>query len=127
MRLSGIPESKTENTTDIATKIVKSIDTEYQDVDIFRSHRVGNPMRNDRHGRPLPPRKIIVRLKDPTVKKRILKSSKNLKESEDYSAVLINEDLTKNRNSIAYKARQPKNKKFIKQTWTVDGAPRFHK
>ena len=72
---------------------MKSINTKYKNCDILRSHRVGNSVRKDRQGRPLPPRQIIVRLKDPTVKKRILKSSKDLKESKDYSDVLINVDL----------------------------------
>ena len=54
-------------------------------------------------------------------KRRILKVSKNLKDGEDYKHVNINEDLTKTRNSIAYRARQLKNRKYIAQTWTVDG------
>lgn len=121
MRVSGIEEKGGENTTDIVKDIVKSIDDDYRDGDIIRSHRVGNPNRKDKNNRPLPPRQIIVRVRDPMTKKRILKSSKNLKSSDNYSQVLINEDLTKTIRLLAYKARQLKNRNLIKQTWTVDG------
>lgn len=121
MRVSGIEEKTGENTTEIVRDIVKSIDGDYQESDIIRSHRVGNPNRKDKMNRPLPPRQIIVRVRDPNTKKRILKSSKNLKDHDKYSNVLINEDLTKTRSLLAYKARQLKNRNLIKQTWTVDG------
>jgi hypothetical protein len=70
--------------------------------------------------RPLP-RQIIVRLLDKDIKRRILKSSKNLNNSEEFSNVTINEDLIKTRNTIAYRARQLKKAGFLSQTWTVDG------
>ena len=121
MRFSGLPETSGEDTTDIVTKVVKSIDGEFQEGDILRSHRVGNPVRVDKRGQKLPPRQIIVRVKNPQVKHRILKCSKNLKESDDYTAVMINEDLTKRRNFLAYKARKLKTADFITNTWTIDG------
>ena len=54
-------------------------------------------------------------------KKRILKVSKNLKDNTDFKDVLINEDLTKLRSNVAFKARQLRNNGFVKQSWTVDG------
>ena len=65
MRFSGIKENPSENTTAIVTDIVKSIDNDFDDGDIIISHRVDNPVRKDRFGRPLPPRQIIVRVKRP--------------------------------------------------------------
>ena len=109
MQFSGINEDKYEDTTAIVTKIVKAIDTDFSTGDIIRSHRVGNSVRKDRQGRTLPPRHIIVRVKDPLTK------------NPDYQNVLINEYLTKMRSTVAYKARQLKNKGFVKQSWTVDG------
>jgi hypothetical protein len=82
IRFSGIVENRMENTTTIVTDIVKSIDKDYQDGDVIRSHRVGNPNRSDRNGHKLGPRQIIVRVKDPLIKRRILKCTKLLKESE---------------------------------------------
>ena len=73
------------------------------------------------HGRALSPRQIIVRLKDSNVKKRILKCRKYLKDKPEYQSVNINEDLSKIRNDIAYRARQLKKLKLVTDTWTVDG------
>jgi hypothetical protein len=55
------------------------------------------------------------------VKKRILKCRKNLKNKSEYQSANINEDLTKIRNGIAYRARQLKQFKLVTDTWTVDG------
>ena len=120
MRFSGIVENRMENTTTIVTDIVKSIDKYYQNGDVIRSHRVSNPNRSDRNGDKLGPRQIIVRVKDPLIKRRILKCTKLLRESE-YTHVRVNEDLTKRRNAIAYKARQLKKASFVANTWTMDG------
>jgi hypothetical protein len=49
----------------------------------LNSHIIGNPVRVGGHGRALPPRQIIVRLKDSNVKKRILKCRKNLKDKPE--------------------------------------------
>ncbi|CAC5395379.1 unnamed protein product [Mytilus coruscus] len=54
VRFSGIDETTGENTTEIVSNIVKSIDPELADGDIIRSHRVGNPNRKDRFGNKLP-------------------------------------------------------------------------
>ena len=50
---------------------------------------IGNPVRVGEHGRALPPRQIIVRLKDSNVKKRILKCRKYLKDKPEYQSVNI--------------------------------------
>ena len=113
-------ENRMENTTTIVTDIVKSIDKDYQDGDVIRSHHIGNPNRSDRNGHKLGPRQIIVRVKDPLIKRRILKCTKLLKESE-YTHVRVSEELTKRRNAIAYKARQLKKASFVANTWTMDG------
>ena len=115
-----IVENRMENTTTIVTDIVNSIDKDYQNGDVIRSHRVGNPNRSARNGHKLGPRQIIVRVKDPLIKRRILKCTKLLKESE-YTHVRVSEELTKRRNAIAYKARQLKKASFVANTWTMDG------
>lgn len=119
VRFSGIPETAGEDTTAIVRNIVQEIDSDWVDTDIIRSHRVGKP-RTDRQGRKPFPRQIIVRLKDTAVKRRILKCSKTLKDTQ-HSNVMINEDLTKRRNALAYKARKLKSGGFITNTWTIDG------
>ncbi|CAC5376657.1 unnamed protein product [Mytilus coruscus] len=125
-----------EKTTELVTTLIKSIDRELQpgDIirelqpgDIIRSHRIGpapltiNSSENENNIHSTPPRQIIVRLKDPQVKKRILRCKKLLKNSRDMKYVKLNEDLTKTRNNIAYKIRQLKIEQIIKDTWTNDG------
>ena len=44
-----------------------------------------------------------------------------MKDKPEYHSVNINEDLTKIRNGIAYRARQLKKLKLVTDTWTVDG------
>ena len=119
IRLSGIVEKSGENTTYIVRNIVKSVDKDLPEGDIIRSHRVGK-LYKPANGPPKP-RQIIVRLRDSTTKRRILKASKGLKDGEHFAHVNINEDLTKTRNTLAYRARQLKKKRFISQTWTLDG------
>ena len=122
VRFSGIVEKGGENTTDIVTEIIKSVDSEFAHGDIIRSHRVGKLNKKPPQNNSTPqPRQIIVRVKDTVTKKRIIKASKNLKDGELYNNIMINEDLTKTRNTLAYRARQLKSKGVISQTWTVDG------
>ena len=120
MRINGIPdegqEETTANTTKLVTDIVKSIYPDLNESDIIRSHIIGNPVRVGEHGRALPPRQFIVRLKDSNVKKRILKCRKNLKDKPEYHSVNINEDLTNIHNGIAYRARQLKKLKLVTDT-----------
>ena len=44
-----------------------------------------------------------------------------MKDKPEYRSVNINEDLTKIRNGIAYRARQLKKLKLVTDTWTIDG------
>ena len=46
VRFSGIVEKGGENTTDIVTEIIKSVDSEFANGDIIRSHRVGKLNKN---------------------------------------------------------------------------------
>jgi hypothetical protein len=80
-------QETTANTTKLVTDLIKSIDPDLNESDIIRSHRIGNTVRVVEHGRALPPRQIIVRLKDSNVKKRILKCRKNLKDKPKYRSV----------------------------------------
>ncbi|CAG2247340.1 unnamed protein product [Mytilus edulis] len=131
MRINGIPDGgnteTSDKTTELVTTLIKSIDRELQPGDIIRSHRIGsapltiNSSENGNHVQSKTPRQIIVRLKDPQVKKRILRCKKLLKNRRDMKYVKLNEDLTKTRNNIAYKVRQLKIERIIKDTWTNDG------
>ena len=44
-----------------------------------------------------------------------------MKNKPEHRYIRINEDLTKTRNAIAYRARQLRSQTYIKDTWAVDG------
>lgn len=67
------------------------------------------------------PRQIMVRVTNPSVKLRILKCRKNLKNSSNYSNVYINEDLTRLRSKLFWHVRQLAKHRQIKQFWTTNG------
>lgn len=120
IRLSGIPEPEREgDTTEIVREIISNIDPNYREEDIIRSHRVGK--RATENERVNKPRQIIVRLSEPSVKFRILKSGKNLKKIPNYKSVYINEDLTLLRSKLLYHCRQLQKKKKISKLWTTNG------
>lgn len=78
IRISGIPEPVGEvDTTETVCNLISEIDTSYKPTDVIRSHRV------DKNSQPGRTRQIIVRLADPSVKMRILRSRKNLKKNAE--------------------------------------------
>ena len=85
--LDGGHEETMVNTTKLVTDLVKSIDPHLVESDIVRSHRIGNLVRVGEHGCALPPRQIIVSLKDCNIKKCILKCRRNLKDKPQYKSV----------------------------------------
>jgi len=116
IRISGIPEPVGEvDTTETVCKLISDIDPAYKPTDVLRSHRVGKISQPGRT------RQIIVRLADPSVKMRILRSRKNLKKSRHFNSVYINEDLTRTRTKIFYHARQLLKTKQIENLWTTNG------
>jgi len=120
IRISGIPESKEEgDTTETIKNMISKIDPHFRDTDVLRSHRVGKP--RDRQNLLQKNRQIIVRLVDPSIKFRILKCRKNLKDLQEFRYVYINEDLTQIRSKILYQVRQLHKKKKIDSFWTTNG------
>ena len=67
------------------------------------------------------PRQIMVRVRNPSVKLRILKCRKNLKNSNNHSNVYINEDLTRLRSKLFWHVRQIAKNRQITQYWTTNG------
>ncbi|CAC5379801.1 unnamed protein product [Mytilus coruscus] len=126
LRINGIPDGgsseTSEQTTELVIEFLKS-DTN----DVVRSHRIGQPRTGSvnaigaRNSVPPRPRQVIVKLKDHFAKKRILKCKKAMRENRDLRYIRVNEDLTKIRNTIAFKARQLRIEHHIRDTWTVNG------
>jgi hypothetical protein len=77
MRKSGMPEPVGEvDTTETVHNLISETDPEYKPTDVIRSHRVGKTSQPGSFNSKT--RQIIVRLADPSVKMRILRSRKNL-------------------------------------------------
>ena len=115
IRISGIPEAVGEvDTTETVRNLISEIDPEYKSTDVIRSHRVGTISLPGSFNSKT--RQIIVRLADPSVKMRILRSRKNQRKS-----VYINEDLARSRFKIFYRARQLLKTKQIENLWTRNG------
>ncbi|CAC5418692.1 unnamed protein product [Mytilus coruscus] len=131
LRINGIPDGgsseTSEQTTELVKELLKSVDKSIDTNDVVRSHRIGQPRTGSvnangaRNSVPPRPRQVIVKLKDHFAKKRILKCKKAMRENRDLRYIRVNEDLTKIRNTIAFKARQLRIEHHIRDTWTVNG------
>jgi hypothetical protein len=117
IRISGYPEHQTEDTDNIVTEIAGKIGVKLSIDDISRSHRIG-----PRH---LPNRQIIVKFVSYRKRREMMTARRQLKDVSIPSAatakIYINEDLSKQRASLAAKARGYKKLKKIEDTWTSDG------
>lgn len=90
VRVSGIPETPNENTTEKIVTTLAKADIPLQSEDIIISHRVGK-WSNARDK----PRQIIAKLRSVDLKFHLVKNAKNLRRHVETSSVAINEDLTK--------------------------------
>ena len=122
IRVTGVPETE-EDTTKAILEIAEAVEVPLDKTDIAVSHRVGKST-------PGKPRQIIARITNYEVKHKLLKSNKALKmRVEDkekpplpkFKNVSINQDLTKERNSAAYEARQLVRAGLAKSTFIWDG------
>ena len=77
IRISGIRSLRESDTTELVKKIINEIDTDLNEGDIVRSHRVGKP---NLEGEEFKHRQLIVRLSEPSVKFRIMKCRKKSEE-----------------------------------------------
>ena len=82
--------------------------------DISVSHRTGKFKENKT-------RQIIARFPKHDLKVEILKSAKKLREIPGLQDICFNQDLTKTRDEIAFKARAYVRNHRLKATWVVDG------
>lgn len=116
MRIYGVTDESndnTENTTALVANILSKVDKEFKQEELERAHRIGDPRDKKRQ--------IIVRLKSPAIKRRILKNAKYLKNHPTLANVHLNEDLTKSRSKLAFECRKLVREKKISQTWTIEG------
>lgn len=113
LRLSGLKEEKDENLEEKVLDIVNNqmaLSPPLHSTDFARIHRVGAPD-------PSKPRQIIVKMNNYRVRARVFSNKKKLAGTP----LSLNEDLTRIRSSILYRARQAKKQNKIQEAWSHDG------
>lgn len=113
VRISGIPETQTEDVAAISMDIFKVLDVSPPVIN--RVHRIG-PKRTVPDA---PPRPILCQFLSYGDKAEVMKRKKLLKERQ--RGVYISEDLTRRRASILYQARTLVRQKKIRASWSSDG------
>lgn len=118
VRIHGIPEDKDENTDNIVIKLCEQIGADVFVDSLDRSHRVG---RKGDYSRP-----ILCKFTSHKFKLALLTKKKRIADidtQKHFSAnkIFVNEDLTKQRSTVAREARLLKKHNKISDTWTRDG------
>ena len=121
LRITGIPETENENTDQLAMALCNDtlkLDPPLQDSDLARSHRSGDASKSNRV--------ILAKFAIYKIRDHVIRARSNLKDhnKDNDSPIYINEDLTKRKADLFYRARQFKNEKLILDIWTWDGLVR---
>ena len=123
LRISGIPELEGESTDDIMIAIASECNTTLDMNEIDRSHRLGKPRSHPSvpENKRNTPRDIIVKFTSYRSRSRVFQSKKQLENNSAFPNTYINEDLTKTRSELLYKARKMKTSGKIKSAFSRDG------
>ena len=107
LRINGIPETESENTTELVKTLANDkLGVTLDDRDFDRSHRVG---KSGTH-----PRSILVKFTNYTARNIVIKQRRKLKGS----GITIQEDLTKKNQNLLKKTAQQTG---VVSTWSRDG------
>lgn len=125
IRVSNIPETEGESTDKVVMDLITAIGAEVSIDQVDRTHRLGNPnfkppttsSSNKKGSRP---RDIIVKFVSYRARQKVYKLRSKLRDV-GYNKVFINEELTRPRSDIFYKARQLVKSKSAVSAWTSDG------
>lgn len=113
-RVSGIPEEDTEN--NLSTKVIDLMNSKMDlrpplDLsDLEKVHRAGKKGETE-------PRAVIMKFSSHLPRNRILSGRRSLKGT----GIFVNEDLTRPRSALLFRARQAKKSEAIKDCWSSDG------
>lgn len=128
LRVSGVSEDAGEDVIEKTLELLNetmSVSPPISLEDVDRVHRVGKrsshaiPSGGSNGSTPRThPRQILIKFSSYRARERVMKRRSTLKGS----TIFVNEDLTRNRNAIVYKARQLKRNGKIDDVWTHDGA-----
>lgn len=127
LRVSGIPESKDEVTDEIILPMCNAVEADISLCEIDRSHRVGRPKRakskpglsksidvNDK------PRDFIIKFTSYRSHQKLFLRRSSLK-NHGYKNIYVNEDLTRKRSNLLFKAHELVKSKHFIGVWSSDG------
>ena len=112
VRVSGVPQTVGENTTNIICNLAKKLNVTLEAKDISVSHRLPS-----KEGT----RQIIARFTHADKRVELLKATKNIPNIPDMEGIGISQDLTRNRSKVAFLARQAVKQHRIKSSSVWDG------
>ena len=128
-RISGIAETDNEDVTAKVIDVINNdleLDPPLSLSEVDRVHRVGKPKTKTQSkspgatpSTPPAPRPVLIKFATYRSRKRVMDLRSKLKRSNH--GLFINEDLTRKRSELLYKARQLKRAHRIKGAWTADG------
>lgn len=124
IEVTGIPENKEENTTDVITRVIQHIGVHIQSADIEFAHRV--QPRHAASAAKARPRSVVVRFKQRATKDRIVAaarkygnlSAKDLKMGDETNRIFINEHLTKENKLLLNSSKLKAKEISFKFVWT---------
>lgn len=114
LRISGISETEAEVTDEIVINMAAALGVELSINEIDRSHRVGGRIAHKT-------RAIIVKFTSYRSRNKVYRARAGAKTKPNYCGVYINEDLTKQRNSLLYESRKLAKAKRVLGAWSSDG------
>ena len=115
LRIFGIKEKEFENPVDVALKIINDeMGLEMKTDSLDRVHRVGKKPTNGSS------RSLLVKFTTYRDRDKVFRNRSRLKNAET-GRIYVNEDLTRLRANLVYKARKLKREKKLDDCWTHDG------
>ena len=121
LRVAGIAEKDDESTDMLITNLCSDLGVPLETHHIDRSHRVGKPDEPIDPATTPKPRPIIVKFISYRYRQQFYRARYDLK-NKGHKGVFVNEDLTKYRNNLLYKARMLVKDKKLKNAWSSDGS-----
>ena len=118
LKIDGIPQTKGENTNEIAVDIFRDMGFNVNPSHFDRSHRLKRSLFHRNNGRNLPS-PIIVKFVNHDLKEAIFEERDMLRQDPKFKNIYLNESLTAFRNKLYKEVRSLHNIGWY--TWTRDG------
>ena len=128
LNYTGVPETKNENTVQLAIDLAKMSNFKIDKADIDRAHRIGKPRTPGPGQTATPPRTLVVKYVSYLKREAVWFGRKDLRTAKpprtsglteaDTKAIFVQENLTRANQEIMYLARQLKKAGKIWAAWT---------